>query len=190
MSTLMSEPVSHGWLGHLAASVEQCAFQHAMSSGFFGWDGSLVIQAYFLKAWILMKAIVCPSAPGAYPLAVSAMDRPPQHELAKALEAQPIIRQRLLSEETPYLTRWASQTAIGVRSVAAMRLNAVALEKLAEWWCPCNPSPKAVSISLLRQEAGNLDGGVIMELEPNHVQTNHRLCLFHFKIHSCQNQAP
>ena len=119
-----------------------------------------------------------------------AMDRPPQHELAKALEAQPIIRQRLLSEETPYLTRWASQTAIGVRSVAAMRLNAVALEKLAEWWCPCNPSPKAVSISLLRQEAGNLDGGVIMELEPNHVQTNHRLCLFHFKIHSCQNQAP
>ena len=57
----------------------------------------------------------------------------------------------------PHLTRWirnpkSKQLAIGVPSVKAMALNATALLKVALWYCHRQPSPKAISIDVMRRE--------------------------------------
>lgn len=90
------------------------------------------------------------------PVAVVADDPfkwPERGSLARALEGEASLRQRFQSEQEPYLTRWVNPKAIGVKSVAAMKLNARALELVASWWCPYMDSVKAVPIRLLRQEA-------------------------------------
>ena len=86
--------------------------------------------------------------------------------LAKLWDDQSSLRQRMNDKEFPYLSRWLwnqrnEQYAIGVPSVKAMGMNALVLEKLAEWYCPCQPFPKALPIQILRREAGLLKEHVL-----------------------------
>lgn len=74
--------------------------------------------------------------------------------LALKWDDQASLRRRV-SQGSP-LTQWPKapkgQSADGVPSVAAMSLNPVALECLAEWWCPLQTAPKAIPVDLLRRE--------------------------------------
>ena len=77
--------------------------------------------------------------------------------LAKTWDSDAALRQRMHDPDFPHLTRWirnpkSKQLAIGVPSVKAMALNATALLKVALWYCPCQPSPKAISIDVMRRE--------------------------------------
>ena len=74
----------------------------------------------------------------------------PEGSLAKLLAEVPALRQTALSEG--HFTKWGSEQQIGVRSVANMRLNAVALVVVAKWWCPRWQYPKSLTINLCRQE--------------------------------------
>ena len=55
-----------------------------------------------------------------------------------------------------YLTEWPKnpkgQSTEGIPSVAAMSLNPLVLESIAQWWCPFQPTPKAVPVNVLRKE--------------------------------------
>lgn len=74
--------------------------------------------------------------------------------LAKAWEAEPILRQNVLDEKFPYMTRWVNEKAVGIPSVRAMALNFWALEVLARVWVPLQDSPKCVPVEYLRKEVG------------------------------------
>ena len=75
--------------------------------------------------------------------------------LAVKWEAQQSLRRRV--SQGLYLTQWPKgakgQSTDGIPSVAAMALNPLVLEAIAEWWCPANDAPKAVPVDLLRREA-------------------------------------
>lgn len=88
--------------------------------------------------------------------------------LAKIWDSDGALRQRMHDPEFPHLTRWIrnpknKQLAIGVPSVKAMALNATALLKVALWYCPCQPSPKAISIDVMRREVAGFRKNILCE---------------------------
>lgn len=75
--------------------------------------------------------------------------------LAQRLEAQQSVRNRMLTDSRKYLTRWANDNAIGVKSCKAMALNVCPLEVTAEWWCAQFPTMvTAAKIQPFREEVG------------------------------------
>ena len=73
--------------------------------------------------------------------------------LARMLEEDQAIRQRLLEQPRQVLLRWPSAKATGVASVKAMVLNHRALEIVGAWWTACVEYPKTVPIDVMRDEA-------------------------------------
>ena len=73
--------------------------------------------------------------------------------LAKAWEAEPPLRYRVLDAEFHCLTRWTKPTTVGQGSVANMKLNTKCLEVLAELWVGAQDYPRAIPIDFLRKEA-------------------------------------
>ena len=78
---------------------------------------------------------------------------PEKGALAKAWENEACLRQRILCDSHPHLTRWKDQQSIGIASTAAMALNARVLEVLAKVWAPLQAFPKPVPVGYLRREA-------------------------------------
>ena len=78
---------------------------------------------------------------------------PEEGELATAWERSRSIRERLLSPEHPFLSRWPNMNSVGVPSVKAMNMNSEVLQIMAEIWCPKRSFPKTMPIQLLRLEA-------------------------------------
>ena len=74
--------------------------------------------------------------------------------LALKWEEKASLRRRV-SQGSP-LSQWpkgpGGVSADGIPSVAAMSLNPLALECLAEWWCPMHTAPKAIPVEILRRE--------------------------------------
>lgn len=71
--------------------------------------------------------------------------------LGDAFAANKLLRNRV--KQNGCISRWLNKPATGIPSVAAMGLNYVALEEMARWYCPTQPSPKMINIDLLRDEA-------------------------------------
>lgn len=74
--------------------------------------------------------------------------------LAAIWENHRSLRRRVTAGS--FLTEWPKnpkgQSTEGIPSVAAMSLNPLVLEAIAEWWCPFQPTPKAVPVNVLRRE--------------------------------------
>ena len=73
--------------------------------------------------------------------------------LAKMIEECEVLRRRVLEKPEQVLTRWVNERAVGVPSVAAMRLNHSALEVVARWWVERCEFPKTAQIDRMREEA-------------------------------------
>ena len=112
---------------------------------------------------------------------VAGIQVPGKGELAKIFERDETIRRRILEKPDQILTRWVSQRATGIASVAAMRLNSQALTLLAELWTRHCPFPKTVPVDFMRDEAGSVAGGslshVLLQFQQHRIEV--RLpCLF------------
>ena len=81
---------------------------------------------------------------------MAAGDAPGQ--LARLIEESEPLRRRILEKPEQVLTRWVNERAVGVASVAAMRLNHRALEVVAKWWVERCDFPKTVPIDRMREE--------------------------------------
>ena len=76
---------------------------------------------------------------------------PDEGVVAIALEADRSIRESFRLHDR--CTNWPDEKTVGIQSVKAMRLNARALEILAEHWCQKTPYAKTIPIDFMRREA-------------------------------------
>ena len=97
------------------------------------------------------------AAPAAGPMAapddaqVVQVTLPPEGQLAKAWEANALVRQQLRDEQR--LLSWPSKATTGVASQRALILNRVpVMVAVSEWAAVCN-EPKSVPIDWIREEA-------------------------------------
>ena len=75
--------------------------------------------------------------------------------LARMIEDSECLRRLILEKPEQVLTRWVNERAVGVASVAAMRLNHRALEVVAKWWVERCDHPKTVPIDRMREEVNH-----------------------------------
>ena len=84
---------------------------------------------------------------------VPGVSQVPLGDLARLLESNSSVRERIIEARNGQLTRWPSPTTVGIKSVKAMSLNATILEMIAEWWVGWVSTPKPPAVDLLRREA-------------------------------------
>ena len=111
----------------------------------------------FSTGFFLMASDTSPSSPDPAPASEYDPFQDPQlaeGTLALKWDDKASLRRRV-SQGSP-LTQWPQgpkgQSTAGIPSVAAMSLNPLALECLAEWWCPTQSAPKAIPVDILRRE--------------------------------------
>ena len=75
--------------------------------------------------------------------------------LARMIEESEQLRRLILEKPDQVLTRWVNERAVGVSSVAAMRLNHRALEVVALWWVERCAHVKTVPIDRMRDEVNH-----------------------------------
>ena len=122
--------------------------------GMFSYIYIFCVCVFVPGAWRLSRAIWSSAASQVRAMAPKSPPAlPPRGELARLWENEPTLRQRILSETEPNLTRWLNKQSVCVASTAAMALNARVLEVLAMLWAPLQPSPKPVPVDYLCKEA-------------------------------------
>ncbi|CAE7769949.1 HERC1 [Symbiodinium sp. CCMP2592] len=89
-------------------------------------------------------------------MAFSGYIKPPTGYLAQLLDESEVCRRRTVEKPQQVLLRWPNPQAVGIASVAAMRLNTVPLTILAKWWTSHCSYVKTIPIDLLRTEASLL----------------------------------
>lgn len=73
-------------------------------------------------------------------------------DLVKMWEGNSNLRKRI--RETGQMTAWKNKQVVGLTSVEAMSYNLDILENLAAYWSTVNSMPRAVPISLIREQVG------------------------------------